>query len=48
MQTDMVAAEVLYADTQKNGQMDSHAEPKSQFFDCFANTNNKATVILWL
>jgi len=33
VQTDLVAVEVLYKDTQKNGQMDSHAEPNSQFFN---------------
>jgi hypothetical protein len=33
MQTDLVAVEVLHADTQKNGQMNSHAEPNSQLFN---------------
>jgi len=46
MQTDLVAVEVLNAETQNNGQMDSHAEPKSQFFNYYATTNKNAILIL--
>lgn len=46
MQTDLVAVEVLYTDTQENGQMDSHAEPNSQVFNYYATTNKNAILIL--
>jgi hypothetical protein len=46
MQIDLVAVKALYADTQKNGQVDSNAEPNSQFFNCFVTINKNVIPLL--